>query len=47
MAGGVATRTRKSYRNGSWTLGQVEILLIVGMVIFVVLLVWWLPWAVR
>ena len=43
----VATRTKKSYRHGSWPLGQVEIFLIVGMVMFVVLLVWWLPWALR
>ena len=43
----VATRTKKSYRHGSWPLGQVEIFLIVGMVMFVVLLVWWLPSALR
>ena len=43
----MATRTKKSYRQGSWPLGQVEIFLIAGMFIFLVFLVWWLPWALR
>jgi hypothetical protein len=44
---GVATRTKKSFRHASWSLGPVEIFLIVGMLLFVLLLVWWLPGALR
>jgi len=43
----MATRTKMHFRHASRSLGPVEILLIVGMLLLMVFLVWWWPWALR